>query len=794
MKGLGVLGRVGVCRQAAEDGRSSDPGSGNRSEALTRAVGGIGDPARRPFPEGRARAPRLTRKWRALLLLAPLVAGCGGYTAGTSFSVQILPASVTVVAGGDAQTVTVGVSADNSRSVTIAVGSLPAGVTATPTSLSIAPGASQQISFSASSGATAGTASVALTGTSGSVTQDWTVSLTVAPATTTVTLSGTSFDFGDNIVGNTVTETAVTVSNTGGATLRLDPTLSGDASYSIADTTSCNQQLAAGDKCSVVLNYAPTNPSVPGTQDATLNLGFSDAAAGTPETVAITGTSATLPQGVVSATDNPQVALYTMTLPFMGSMSVSFGTTTSYGLRTWTQSTTAAGGGQVSIFVAGMLASTAYHMQATVAFANGITVKDVDHSFTTGAIPTNLKVNATATTTAGMTPQSGLEMLNPLAGTPTGVIVTDLSGNELWAYANPGSATLNFIDGVKMLADGDLLMVIGANSENPLNGALPTGTINEIREVNLAGDTVREITINDLNAELSSATCAECKVTLATFHHDVTPLPNGHLLVLANATKYLSPTTTPPLTNAGPEEVLGDVIVDLDQNMEPVWVWNEFNHLDPNRHPYLFPDWTHTNALLYSKDDGNIVVSIRHQNWLVKVNYADGTGDGSVIWRLGEGGDFALVNGTDPTDWEYAQHGPSFFSANTAGVFSLGLMDNGDDRMFPTDVTCGTGDAPPCLYTTIPVWQVDETAMTATLTFHDILPTSMYNSFGGNAEELANGDVEYDLCAGGGVGTSAYVYEVTQASTPQTVWSMHVTGTNLYRAFRIPSFYPGVQW
>ena len=52
--------------------------------------------------------------------------------------------------------------------------------------------------------------------------------------------------------------------------------------------------------------------------------------------------------------------------------------------------------------------------------------------------------------------------------------------------------------------------------------------------MNLAGDTVREITINDLNVELANATCAECKVTLQTFHHDVTPLPNGHWLVLAN--------------------------------------------------------------------------------------------------------------------------------------------------------------------------------------------------------------------------------------------------------------------
>ena len=59
--------------------------------------------------------------------------------------------------------------------------------------------------------------------------------------------------------------------------------------------------------------------------------------------------------------------------------------------------------------------------------------------------------------------------------------------------------------------------------------------------------------------------------------------------------------------------------------MQPVWVWNEFNHLDPNRHPMGQHDWTHTNAIVYSKDDGNLIVSIRNQNWIVKVKYADGT-------------------------------------------------------------------------------------------------------------------------------------------------------------------------
>jgi arylsulfate sulfotransferase len=728
--------------------------------------------------------------WGTLLSCAAVL-GCGGGSQ-ASFSLQVAPSTITVVPGGAPQMVSVGISAINGSGggVTVSVGTLPASVTATPANLSLSPGSVGQISISASSNATPGTANIALTGTSGALTRTAAVSLTVASPTTTATLSTTSFNFGDNLVNNAVTQTVVVVNNAGSAALTMSPGLSGDPSFSISSGTSCGQQLAAGADCNMVLDYKPTTPSAPATQSATLNMGFSNVPAGTPQTVAITGIAATLPVGQVTATDNPQVALYTMTLPFPGSVTINFGTSTNYGLKTWTQSTATAGG-EVSIFVAGMQASTAYHMQAALQFSNGINVNDTDHTFTTKAVPPNMQLNVTTTTTSGMTPQSGLELLNPLGGTPTGVIVTDLSGNLLWTYSNPGSPALNFIDGVKMLPDGNFLMAIGALSNLPLNGPLPAGTINELREVNLAGDTVREISINDLNSELAVASCAECNVTLGTFHHDVEPLPNGHWLALANTTMVLSSTSQPPLTNAAPTTVLGDVIVDLDQNLHPVWAWNEFNHLDPNRQPLSFPDWTHTNAVIYSKDDGNILVSMRNQNWIVKVNYANGTGDGSVLWHLGEGGDFTLIGGTDPTDWEYAQHGPSFFSPNTTGVFSLGAMDNGDDRIFPGGVSCGSSGAPPCLYSTIPVWQIDENAKTATLTFHQIIPANLYNGFGGNTEQLANGNVEYDLC---GVGTGSYVYEVTQESTPQTVWSMQVTGTNLYRAFRVPSFYPGVQW
>jgi hypothetical protein len=257
-------------------------------------------------------------------------------------------------------------------------------------------------------------------------------------------------------------------------------------------------------------------------------------------------------------------------------------------------------------------------------------------------------------------------------------------------------------------------------------------------------------------------------------------LPNGHLIVIAATQQVVSGTT-----------VTGDVLIDLDENRNPVWLWNEFDHLDIDRRPYLFPDWTHTNAILYSPNDGNLIISIRHQNWLVKIDYANGTGAGDILWHLGYQGDFTLVGGTDPTDWFYAQHGPSFVSANTTGKFSLAVFDNGDDRFLPSGQVQCTTQGPSC-YSTVPIFDIDETAKAATLTFHTTAP--FYSFFGGNNGVLQNGNIEF--CESGESTTvlAGDVYEITQGGSAQTVWHMKITGQWAYRGQRLPSMYPGVQW
>jgi arylsulfate sulfotransferase len=590
-------------------------------------------------------------------------------------------------------------------------------------------------------------------------------------------VSATSFSFGQNVVGNALVKTVATITNGASAAAPVTLAISGDASFSLASSGTCGATLAGNSSCSINVSYDPT---AAGTQQGSVAASIPGSPT-MPGAIALSGVSGVMSSGVVTETINPQVALYTITPPFAANVTVNFGPDTNYGFPTSAVATPAAGGA-VSIFVAGMKATSTYHMQAAVTFADGTVVNDSDHTFTTGALPTGL-AQFSVTTAAGKTPQPGIELVDTLLGSQI-PFATDLSGNVIWTYPFPDRQTASGLYPIKLMPNGNLVMLISPTTQALVNEPAPAGALEELRIIDLAGDIVQQLSPSDLNTRLSAAGFGD--LNLQYFSHDVTLLPNGHMLLIASTFRpYTDLPGYPGVTN-----VAGDIIVDVDENMQPTWVFNEFDHFDVNRHPYMFPDWMHTNAIVYSPDDGNLVISLRHQNWVIKVNYLNGAGDGSVLWKLGYEGDFTLAGGTDPTDWFYAQHNPAFFSTNTTGSFSLAVMDNGNDRVFPDGTNCAVQGGSLC-YTTVPVMQVDENAMTATLTEHQIPPGNPFSSFAGDVDQLANGDLEYDLA---GVGANSFVYEMTQDATPVQVWEMAFTGTNTYRVFRLGSLYPGVQW
>jgi hypothetical protein len=599
-----------------------------------------------------------------------------------------------------------------------------------------------------------------------------------------------SFDFGKVVVSQTSTRDVFTVTNSGKDAVTLNSQLQGDASLKLQPNLSCGASLVPGGSCSMAVSFAPATTD---TVSGSLNITLTDSSgAATTQTVKISGSGVQLSGGesLVTPTANPLVARYEYQPSVQGTVHVEFGTDTNYGRSTG--SVTPVNGGPVSILVAGMKQNTAYHMRAVVTESDGTVVDDQDHTFTTGSFPADILPTLSATTSPGQTPQPGIELLNATASQTKGYLeayAVDLSGNIIWGYNfqdRPGPNTI--IQPIKLLPNGNMLMVISFASQFVLPNQGVTLTpadesVNLIREIDLAGDPVAQLTMDQLNAELASSGHSDIK--LSGFHHDVTMLPNGHIIVLASLLKPYSNLTG----QSGTVNVLGDVLVDLDPDFNVSWVWSEFDHLDVNRHPVGFPDWTHTNAVVYSPDDGDLLVSMRHQAWIIKIDYENGKGSGDILWRLGNEGDFTLKGGTPPQDWFYGQHDPQFVPGSpSAGQFSMAMMDNGFGRITSSG-TCTTSGA--ACYTTAPIMAIDEATKTATITFRATPPASKFSIWGGSGTALANGDLEYDLCA---LQNGSEVDEVTTTSPSQPVWTLTETGANLYRAHRIPSLYPGVQW
>ncbi len=646
-------------------------------------------------------------------------------------------------------------------------------------------------------------------------------------------LSTNAFDFGQVVAPRTSTRDVVTVTNTGKTTAFLSAAVSGDSSLKLDPGLSCGSSLIAGSSCSMVVSFTPT---APGSVSGSLAINFSGGIS-SQRTVSLKGTGVKLSggQSLVTSTANPLVALYSYQPTVQGMVHVEFGPDTSYGTVT-SSVAISSDGGPVQIFVAGMKQNTTYHMRAVVTESNGTTVDDEDHTFTTGSFPSKMLPKLTAITAPGQTPQPGIELANPAASISNRhfleAYATDLQGNIIWGYNfqdRPSKYTI--IQPIKLLPNGNFIVLISYPSQFVIPGQGKTLTptdesVDLIREIDLAGDPVAQLTLDSLNAKLAAGGYSNFKLT--DLHHDVAVLPNGHLIVMGNMLKsYTNLPGYPGTTN-----VLGDVLIDLDQNFNVSWAWSEFDHLDVNRHPIAprklihtentssvwgefvnwvqnkfnhhaanrhhsmfpwfenaFPDWTHSNAVFYSPSDGDLLVSVRHENWIVKIDYEDGKGSGKILWRLGNGGDFRLVGGTAPEDWFYGQHDPSFVGNGTSDKFSLTMMDNGYGRVIANGTQC-TSSGPAC-YTTVPVIAVDVPAKTATITYRRMIPASRFNIWGGNAEVLANGDLEYDLCA---QGRNSEVDEVKMTNPAQPVWTLKEFGANLYRAHRIPSLYPGVQW
>lgn len=345
-------------------------------------------------------------------------------------------------------------------------------------------------------------------------------------------------------------------------------------------------------------------------------------------------------------------------------------------------------------------------------------------------------------------------------------VATDQDGRVIWYYDKSMYPWQTGAHLLRPLTGGTMLFIMNDNG-------LPYQVL---REIDLAGNAVRETTASRVSEQLVS----RGQDPITAFHHEALPLANGHILVLASVERILVDVQGP-----GPVDVLGDMVVELDQDWQVVWSWNAFDHLDERRAAVLGEtctgpsdgcrplrlaaranDWTHTNAIVYSPADGNLLLSVRNQDWIVKIDYANGTGTGSVRWRLGRDGDFS-IDSAEAWPWFSHQHDPRFDGE------SLLLYDNGQTRCAPDPATCQSRGQ---------VLRLDEAGLTASLLFN--APLGHYAPVTGSAQRLANGNYHFG---------SGWVYPGPHSEAvelrPDGTTSFRLATAIAYRSFRMKSLY-----
>jgi hypothetical protein len=261
-------------------------------------------------------------------------------------------------------------------------------------------------------------------------------------------------------------------------------------------------------------------------------------------------------------------------------------------------------------------------------------------------------------------------------------------------------------------------------------------------------------------------------------HHEVLELPNGNFMALTH--------TFQDVDYGDPNGVVytaGDGIVEFTADGDVVWEWDMFDYLDPLRvtepvggtviviHPEsgeIAYDWTHANAIEYDPATDTLLVSIRHQDWILNVDHQ--TGD--VLWTLGYEGDFALDAADE--NWFFHQHSPQWQPDG-----SLLIYDNQIGNPF-VEATAYESRAVR--------YEVDAVAMTATVAWEDDAEP-FQAAFAGDADLLPRSGryIVTDSSVFGVAGIYTRVRELDPEASPMTQWSLLTPeGTFAYRATAQP--------
>jgi len=502
----------------------------------------------------------------------------------------------------------------------------------------------------------------------------------------------------------------------------------------------------------------------------------------------------------IHPTANPLVALFSSPPCSSGgtSMRVSVieaGSTSPF----YTSSQACTAGLNLNFLIAGMRPKTLYYIGSKT-LVGSTTVSGPKVEFVTGTpsivFPTMTVVRPL--TSADDQTQRFI-LMSPLATTGF-VFGVDLSTTPIWYYQDAKGTPLV----TRPLQGGDIIML--ANGQNSAGTGSTLGSFQILRKIDIGGNTVHETNASRVAEQVAamSGITSTCQLggtdcLIGAFSHDAMQLPNGHTLALA-AEEKLFTDGTQGSSPSNPVDLIGDIIVDLDENLQLVYYWRSFDHMNANRAAILgetcapnqggcppvtlttglAQDWLHGNAIQYEPTDGSIIYSSRHQDWILKIDYGNGNGTNDTLWTLGKGGDFT-INSNDPYPWFSHQHDPGFVqSGTTISATQIAMFDNGNTRVQPAPLGLGSGDSRGYVLDLDPVNKVATPVLMADLGFFSVAL--------GSAELLQNGDWQFDA---GWTPTAPPFNAQTIEVFPNAAlsYTFQLNGGTNYRSFRMSNLY-----
>lgn len=405
--------------------------------------------------------------------------------------------------------------------------------------------------------------------------------------------------------------------------------------------------------------------------------------------------------------------------------------------------------------------------------------------------PTRPTTPPTAAPTAGT--GGGYLLLAPLDDTNTYLIDKEGEIAYRWPGAHrPGNA-------VYLLENGNLLRTGKTSSRH-----FDTGGVGGIvQEIAPDGTVMWSYTHDGAQGRL---------------HHDIEPLPNGNVLMIAwelvTASEALAAGRDPLLLTSG--ELWPDTIIEVNpETNEIVWEWRMWDHLvqdyDTTKanygvvadHPELIDlnycgpstragiaDWNHSNSIDYSPKYDQILLSVRNcsEIWVIDHSTTIAEAAGHRGGDQGKGGDLlyrwgnpvAYDGGTADDQQLFVQHDAQWIADGSPGAGNILVFNNGTGRsdgdystvneiVPPVDANgaySGYGPAAPS-------W-----------TFRGDPATSFYAPNISGAQRLPDGNTL--ICDG----PNAYLFEVT--ATGETVWEYEHGSQHIFRGTRYASDYAGL--